>query len=121
MRIAEISDLTGLSIDTIRFYDKSGMLPDLPRDARGWRCFTGAAREWLEILGHLRRTGMPTEDMRAFASSVHGPGSDDKTEHAKRLDILRRHAERLIAQRKQIEACEAYLNHKISIYSEELT
>lgn len=120
MRIAEISDLTGLSIDTIRFYDRSGMLPALPRDSRGWRRFTGTARDWLEVLGHLRQTGMPLEEMRAFATSAHGPTSETRTEQSKRLQILKRHAERLAAQRAQIEACEAYLTRKIAIYSQEV-
>ena len=39
MTIQEAAAASGLSIDTIRFYEKAGMTPPVPRDARGWRTF----------------------------------------------------------------------------------
>ncbi|MEL7026471.1 MAG: MerR family transcriptional regulator, partial [Pseudomonadota bacterium] len=72
MQIAEAAAHCGLSIDTIRFYDKAGMLPILPRDAKGWRTFPPNALEWLGIIARLRKTGMTLEDVKRFAISDQG-------------------------------------------------
>lgn len=117
MHIAEISTATGLSVDTIRFYDKSGMLPSLPRDGRGWRVFPSEAREWLQVLGHLRKTGMPLAEVRQFARSAHGPEADTAPARAARLALLRAHANRLEDRRAEIAAAQAYLDRKIATYT----
>ncbi|KMW57555.1 transcriptional regulator, MerR family [Candidatus Rhodobacter oscarellae] len=117
MQIAEAAAESGLSIDTIRFYERSGMLPPLARDARGWRQFSGDALDWLRVLGNLRKTGMPLEDVRRFAASANGPLAETQAAMAERLAILRAHAARLEAKRAEIETCSAYLDHKIAIYS----
>ncbi|MEL7105553.1 MAG: MerR family transcriptional regulator [Pseudomonadota bacterium] len=121
MQIGEVAAASGLSIDTIRFYDKSGMLPDLPRDPKGWRRFTPDALNWLEIIARLRRTGMPLDDIKAFASSAQGPGADAREAQLRRLQLLTAHRERLARQRADLDACEAYLDMKISVYSKEVT
>lgn len=118
MFIAEIASETGLSIDTIRFYDRTGMLPDLPRDARGWRVFTTEARDWLQVLGHLRKTGMPLDDVKRFARSAHGPNAESAPARAERLALLRAHAARLEERRAEIAAAQAYLDHKIATYTQ---
>ncbi len=121
MQIGEVSAQSGLSIDTIRFYDKSGMLPALPRDGNGWRRFTPEALEWLEIIARLRRTGMPLDDIKAFASSAQGIDADTRPAQSERLALLQTHRLRLAEQRAELEACEAYLARKIAIYSKEVT
>ncbi len=116
MDITEISRLSGLSVDTIRFYEKSGMLPPIARDGRGWRRFNPGTVEWLCNLGRLRATGMPLHDMRRFAALVHSDGANTAEAAQERLTILRRHAERLVARQQELDACVAYLNNKIVIY-----
>ncbi len=113
MNIAEASAASGLSADTIRFYEKAGMLPAVRRDGRGWRHFDAGAVEWLVNLERLRATGMPMKDMKRFAVLVHSGNGNN----AERLDILQVHAERLRKRRQEIEACQAYLDHKIKVYS----
>lgn len=117
MRIEEVSNRSGLSQDTIRFYEKSGMLPSISRDDRGWRKFSPEDLEWLTILERLRATGMPLKAVRAFASSAQGPDSETPTEQTKRLELLRAHASVLAERRMKLDQCEAYLAHKIEIYS----
>jgi MerR family transcriptional regulator, aldehyde-responsive regulator len=116
MDITEVSRLSGLSVDTIRFYEKSGMLPPIARDGRGWRRFDPGTAEWLCNLGRLRATGMPLQDMRRFAALVHSAATDTATAARERLDILQRHALRLVERQRELDACVAYLNHKIAVY-----
>jgi DNA-binding transcriptional MerR regulator len=115
MNIREAAKASGLSVDTIRFYEKAGMLPRLPRDGRGWRRFDGGAVEWPCNLERLRATGMPMAEMRRFAWAVHQPPSPEV--RAERLAILARHGERLAARRREVEACQAYLDQKIRAYT----
>ncbi len=117
MRIEEVSNRSGLSQDTIRFYEKSGMLPTIDRDGRGWRQFSPEDLDWLTVLERLRATGMPLKAVRAFAASAHGPDAETEAEQKKRLTLLQEHAQVLSKRRAKLDECEAYLNHKINIYT----
>ena len=117
MRIEEVSNRSGLSQDTIRFYEKSGMLPSIHRDSRGWRQFSPDDLDWLTVLERLRATGMPLKAVRAFAASAQGPDAETAPEQGKRLELLQEHAQVLSERRAKLDECEAYLNHKISIYT----
>ncbi|MGL5010411.1 MAG: MerR family transcriptional regulator [Paracoccaceae bacterium] len=117
MKINEAAAVSGLSVDTIRYYEKAGMLPPAGRDARGWRRFEPGAVEWLCNLERLRATGMPMADMRRFAVLVHQTAAGPEVV-AERLAILRAHAERLAKRKQAIEACQAFLDHKINVYSD---
>jgi DNA-binding transcriptional MerR regulator len=120
MRITEASEVSGLGPDTIRYYERAGMTPKPGRDGRGWRDYGPDTVQWLVTLARLRNTGMPMDEMRAFALSAHGPGAETPQAKADRLAILQRHAGRLTAQRAELEACAAYLDQKITIYTNEL-
>jgi len=120
MRIDEAAEHSGLTQDTIRFYEKSAMLPAIARDARGWRKFAPDDLEWLVVLERLRATGMPLDAVKEFAASAQGPKAENPEEEAKRLKLLQDHAETLADRRKKLDACEAYLTHKIAIYSKKL-
>jgi DNA-binding transcriptional MerR regulator len=115
MNIKEAAAASALSIDTIRYYEKAGMLPHVPRDGRGWRRFDAGTVEWLRNLERLRATGMPMADMRRFALLVHRPDGPDPA--AERLAILQAHAERLATRLREVEACQAFLDHKINVCS----
>jgi MerR family transcriptional regulator, aldehyde-responsive regulator len=118
MNIKDASVASGLSIDTIRFYEKVGMMPAVPRDGRGWRRFDGGLIEWLKNLERLRSTGMPLRDVRAFAVLVHTTDASKPGAAEERLVILRRHAVRLEQRKQDIAACQAFLDHKINVYSD---
>jgi MerR family transcriptional regulator, aldehyde-responsive regulator len=117
MNIQEAARASGLGVDTIRFYEKAGMLPVVPRDGRGWRHFPPPLVEWLRNLARLRATGMPMVDMQRFAALVHGPSTPGAI--AERLAILRAHDLRLAERRAELEAAQTYLNQKIAVYSKE--
>ena len=107
-----------LTIDTIRFYERSKLLPKLPRDKRGWRQFDKSSLEWLVVLERLRATGMPLKDMRRFTTLVFAKDSDSPKSRAEKIEILRRHKQALSEQRQRIELCEDYLEYKIRIYTD---
>jgi MerR family transcriptional regulator, aldehyde-responsive regulator len=116
MKIKEAAEESGLSEDTIRFYEKSGMLPRTKRDKRGWREFDPNALEWLKDLARLRSTGMPLKDVKRFAVLVHTKDANSSSAAQERLTILEAHTKRLAQRRRTLNECEEFLNRKISIY-----
>lgn len=112
MRIGEAAKLSGLSIDTIRYYEKSDMLPRIARSADGNRQFSAEAVDWLLLLKSLRETGMPLETMRHFA----GLYRDGNETIAERRKILVAHGIRLRDQRAELDRCEALLAYKLKMY-----
>jgi len=112
MQISEAAAICGLSTDTIRYYEKSGMLPEINRNAAGHRCFSKANLEWLTLLYWLRETGMAMKQMRRFTHLAKaGPGSVPE-----RRQILMEHSERLQERRRLLDRCEAVLEVKIASY-----
>jgi DNA-binding transcriptional MerR regulator len=117
MRIAEAAARSGLSIDTIRFYEKSGVLPEIQRGADGQRRFSAENIDWLTLLYWLRETGMPMKTMYRFACLYR---AGDHTMPA-RKEILLSHAEHLKKRRADLDRCKEVLDYKIAIYEERET
>lgn len=113
MKISEVSDRSGLSIDTIRYYERIGLCPPVPRGADGCRVFTAEGLDWLTLLASLRETGMPMARMRAFAD-LYCKG--DATIAERRAALLD-HRARLKEQHDRIARCEALLDHKLERYA----
>ncbi len=112
MRIAEVSKECGLSAHTIRFYEKSGMLPEILRGSDGHRRFTTRHVEWLTLLYWLRETGMSLKQMRRFATLA----KKGDAGIPERRQILADHAETLKAKRAMLDNCERILAIKIASY-----
>jgi MerR family transcriptional regulator, aldehyde-responsive regulator len=114
MRINEAAEASGLSADTIRYYEKTGILPPIQRDMNGQRRFTQNSVDWMTVLYWLRRTGMPMKVMSRYAHLVH---AGDHT-IPERKDILRAHAGHLSEQRAELDRCDALLAYKLAAYDE---
>lgn len=112
MRIAEAAAACGLSAHTIRFYEKSGMLPEIERSADGHRRFTPRVIEWLTLLYWLRETGMSLGQMRRFTLLAKAGDAGI----AERRQILLDHANTLKTKRAVLEKCESVLAVKIASY-----
>ena len=66
MKISEFAKRTGLSIDTLRYYEKLGLL-EPKRDAGGRRVYSETDAAWMEFVGRLKRIGMPLSEIQAYA------------------------------------------------------
>jgi len=112
MKIAEVAAQSGLSIDTIRYYEREGLCPPIPRGADGQRRFSPQVLDWLVLLAALRETGMPLRRMKHFAELyAHGDATVPE-----RKQVLTDHARHLDAQAARIAECKALLAHKLSLY-----
>ncbi len=112
MRIAEAANASGLSIDTIRYYEKSGIVPKVQRGSDGKRRFSKENVDWLTLLFWLRETGMPVKTMHRFAV-LYQAGDDTIPE---RKTILLAHADFLKKRRADLDRCEEVLAYKLATY-----
>jgi MerR family transcriptional regulator, aldehyde-responsive regulator len=113
VKITEAAAIAGLSPDTIRFYERSGLLIKIPRSTNGHRVFGAVELRWLNLLERLRSTGMPLTKMKEYvALSLKGAATIPE-----RRMILESHRKRLDDQQDKIENCRALIDQKVTAYA----
>ncbi|MGH9117955.1 MAG: MerR family transcriptional regulator [Acidimicrobiales bacterium] len=63
MQIGSLADQAGVSIDTVRFYERRGVLPTPERTASGYRTYTAAAVERIRLARRLQRLGFTLDEV----------------------------------------------------------
>jgi len=76
MRIGELSRDTGVDIQTVRYYEKAGLLPPPSREANGYRAYGPAHLERLAFIRHCRALDMPLADVKRLLEFVARPEAD---------------------------------------------
>lgn len=108
----EVAERTGFSLDTLRYYERIGLLHEIDRTAGGRRRFTEHDVLWLLMLRCLRETGMPIAQMRRFTEMARG--SDETV--GERLALLEAHDQRIEEQIAGLRAHQEQIRQKILIY-----
>jgi DNA-binding transcriptional MerR regulator len=109
---AEVVERSGFSIDTLRYYERIGLLDRIARSTGGRRQFNEDHLEWLGVLRCLRDTGMPIAEMRRYASSAR---EGDRTLE-ERLTLLTEHAARVQHTIDELLRQQQHVNEKIAWY-----
>jgi len=109
---AQAVELTGFSLDTLRYYERIGLLEPVHRAAGGHRRYTEDDLEWLDILRCLRGTGMPIAQMKQFADQVR----EGEHTYADRLALLEAHDRTVAAQMAVLAEQRGKVQAKISYY-----
>lgn len=110
--IAEISELTGLTKDTLRWYEREGLIPDVPRGVDGRRRYDDRTVGLIRLVVRLRDTGMPLADIRRFVRMV----AEGAASHGRRRTLLSEHRELLIDRMRALQEDMAALDAKIDHY-----
>ena len=76
MRIGELHQATGVSIETIRYYEKEGLLASPARSENGYRIYSTAHLERLSFIRHCRALDMPLAEIRQMLDFVAHPEAD---------------------------------------------
>ena len=76
MRIGELGQATGVDVETIRYYEKAGLLAEPERLANGYRSYTKAHLERLSFIRHCRALDMPLADVTRLVDFMMHPESD---------------------------------------------
>lgn len=117
LNIGQVAAKTGMSVHTLRFYEREGMFAEtVRRDASGRRVYTADDVEWLEICASFRASGMPLTEIRRYVELVRA-GSGNEME---RLALLRRHRERVDEQVSALNRCREVIDYKVGVYEDRL-
>ena len=115
--IAEAADALGLSVDTLRYYERDGLLlRPVPRGGSGHRRYEEVDLRWVELVTRLRSTGMPIRDVRRYADLVRAGAGNE----ADRLDVLRNHRDQVLRQLAEVTTHLAAIETKIATYEDRL-
>lgn len=114
MTIAEVSKKYNVTPDTIRYYEKIGLLPTIPRTKNGIRNFDEQSCRCLEFIKCMRSAGMEIEILMQYIS-LYRKGKSTVNERKKLLEGQR---EKLLEKQKNINQTIERLNYKIELYEE---
>ena len=76
MRIGELGGATGVEVETIRYYERSGLLPKPSRLANGYRSYGPVHVERLAFIRHCRALDMPLADVQRLIGFIKNPQAD---------------------------------------------
>ena len=76
MRIGELAKLTGCDVETIRYYEKTGLLPEPGRNDVGYRLYEPQHQERLQFIRHCRSLQMSLSDIRVLLDFRSRPSAE---------------------------------------------
>lgn len=116
MKIAEVSEKYGLSADTLRYYERVGLLPTVTRSESGIREFSEIDIRRVEFIKCMRSAGLPVEVLTEYMALVQ---EGDATVAARKA-ILVEQRELLRARMAEMQQTLDLLDHKINVYESKL-
>ncbi|MCR4435457.1 MAG: MerR family transcriptional regulator [Clostridiales bacterium] len=114
MNIAEVSKKFNLSQDTLRYYERIGLIPSVNRNKSGIRDYTEEDCKWIEFIKCMRSAGLPIEVLIEYVSLF---GQGDETIEA-RKELLIEQREQLIKRVEDMKKTLERLNYKIARYEQ---
>ena len=115
--IGEVAVRTGLEPDTLRYFERQGILPAPRRDASGRRQYVAADVDLIRMLVHLRETGMPLADIAQFT----GADAEVTDPSRLRLELLTAHRRRVEERREALDRALEVISRKIADYTDQAT
>jgi DNA-binding transcriptional MerR regulator len=118
LTIAEAAEQTGLTADTLRYYERDGlMLRSVPRATSGHRQYAEDDIDWIRLITKLRSTGMPIRDVRRYTDLVRAGEGNER----ERLDLLRAHRQVVLARLAEVQEHLGAIDFKIDLYQARLS
>ena len=112
MTIKEVSEKYDISSETLRYYERIGMIPEVTRTASGIRDYQESDLSWVELVICMRKAGVSVESLIEYVKMC----MQGDTTFSARLHLLQEEKEKLEEQRSQLETAMKRLDYKISRY-----
>lgn len=116
MTITEVSRKYGLSADTLRYYEKIGLIPAVTRNQSGIRDYTESDLGWVEFTKCMRGAGVQVEALAEYVALFR---QGDKTREARRQILIEQRGQ-LAAKVSELQKILERLDLKIERYDHEL-
>ena len=112
MKIAEVSERHGISLDTLRYYERIGLIQPVHRNESGIRDYNELDLRRVDFIKCMRSAGLPIEVLIEYVGLVQ---QGDQTIEA-RKEILKEQRELLLSRMKEMQKTLDILDHKIEVY-----
>ena len=116
MKIAEVSEKFGLSVDTLRYYERVGLIPPVHRNQGGIRDYNELDLKRVDFIKCMRGAGLPVEVLIEYMGLVQ---QGDSTNQA-RKEILIEQRNLVVARLEEMQKTLERLNYKIEVYEKAL-
>lgn len=112
--IKEVAEKTGLSIYTLRYYDKQGLLPFVSRNEAGYREFTDSDLNFIHTICCLKNTDMKIKDIKKYIGHcMQGAASIDD-----RKQLLLKHRQEVLAKQRLLADNLKEIDYKLNVYTD---
>ena len=118
MNIKKVSEQLEITPDTIRYYERIGLVPPINRNKNGVRDFTDLDIQRLDFIKCMRHAGLSIKSLHEY---MHLYSLNDDHTIPARKKILEEEAEKLDERIASLQETRAYLQHKIDVYDSQLT
>lgn len=112
MTISEVSKKYGIPADTLRYYEKEGLIPFVTRTESGLRDYTEKDCGWVEFIKCMRSAGLSVETLKTYVALF----QKGKRTLGARKNLLLAERDRLQARMDELRQTLARLNYKIEVY-----
>ena len=111
--IAEAARRTGVSVHTLRYYERAGLVvTDIDRTAGGRRRYRKLDLDWISVCTRLRATGMPIKSIRRYAELVAAGRGNER----ERLALMEAHRAEVLGKLAELREHLQLIEHKIDVY-----
>ena len=112
----EVCEQVGISYETLKFYCKEGLVPNVKRDKNNYRVLDEKNVAWLKGLQCLRKCGMSIKDMKLYMNyCLEGPSTINQ-----RKGMLNKLKESLLEKINELNECIDFIDNKQSFYDDVL-
>lgn len=112
--IGQVAAKTGLTVHTLRYYEKEGLLPFVCKSSSGLRMFSDNDLGWLSIIECLKKTGMPLKGIKQYIDWFR---EGDST-LPQRLEMFKQQQLKVLAQIEQFQKYLQKIDYKVKLYEE---
>lgn len=102
MKIGQVAEQTGVSVDTIRFYERRGVLPKPERRASGYRVYTEATFERIRLVKTLQALGFTLDEVVDALRTIEEGGVDNCSSQRWRLEAVLDRLDRKIEEVQRV-------------------
>ena len=114
MRISEVSEQSDLLSDTLRYYERIGLIPPVNRNDSGIRDYSDLDVRRVEFIKCMRSVGLPIEVLIEYYGLVQ---QGDETIEARKEILIEQRAQ-LVTRMEEMQKTMGLLDYKISVYEE---
>ncbi len=116
MTIGEVSEKYNLSADTLRYYERIGLIPRVPRKKNGIRDYDEKSCQWVEFVKCMRAAGVQIEALIEFVELK----QKENVNYERLMEILTDQRKKLIAKKEYLDETIKRLDYKIEIFGKKL-